>query len=180
MRYLLVGIALAHGLLTAQAPATGLQLSHALEGNWTGTLENRDYAEAAGSEKRVKLPTWLKVTPVAGDLRFEYIYDDGPEKVVREVSTVRIDTAGAAYSVMGSDGKVEDRYAVAGLGDLKEGRGTLTLTGPGTENKLPVNVRTTMRIRRNLLEILRETGAAGEPLHFRHLYTFVRAAAPAK
>ncbi len=180
MRNLLVGIVIACGLLVGQVPGGDVQLTHALEGNWTGTLEYRDYAEAADSEKRVKLPTWLKVSANSGDLRFEYVYDDGPDKVVREISTVRIDAAGASYSVVGSDAKVQDRYSVAGLGNLIEGRGTLTLTGPGTENKMPVNVRTTIRIRRNLLEILRETGAAGQPLHFRHQYTFVRSAAPAK
>ncbi len=165
-------------LMTAQVPASEAPLKRALEGNWAGTLEYRDYAEAATSEKRVKLPTWLTVSQAGGDLRFEYVYDDGPDKVVRETSVIRIDVAGAAYSVIGSGGKVEDRYEVTGFRELKEGRGTLVMTGTGVENNVPVSVRTTLRVRRNLLEILRETGAPGEPLRFRHSYSMVRSSAP--
>jgi hypothetical protein len=52
------------------------------------------------------------------------------------------------------------------------------MTGKGTENDSPVDVRITLRLGRNILEITQETATAGHPLTFRHAYTFVRAAAP--
>lgn len=55
----------------------------------------------------------------------------------------------------------------------------LILTGAGTENNRAVEVRTTMNIGRNLVEILRETRIPGEEFKFRHVYTFTRAAVPA-
>jgi len=150
------------------------ELQRALVGSWAGTLEYRDFSEPADSTKRVKLPTWLGVEIAGSDLRFSYIYDDGPEKTVTETSLVRIDPAAARYSNMDATGKLEDGYDIAGLAQLQQGRGSLMLTGSGTENKAPVKVRTTIRIGRNILEITRETAAPGQPFTFRHAYTLVR------
>jgi hypothetical protein len=162
--------------------ATAADLQNAMMGTWVGTLEYRDYAEPATSTKRVKLPTWLHVDPAGADLRFLYVYDDGPTKTVRETSLVRIDAGAGVYTVLDSEGKVENTYTIAGLEQLQAGRGTLTLTGKGTENDKPVDVRMTLRIGRNILEMMRETAVSGQPFSFRHAYTFVRAepVAPAK
>lgn len=159
-----------------QAADTVGDLRAALTGAWVGTLEYRDFSEPANSTKRVKLPTWLTVEAAGDGLQFRYTYDDGPGKTVTDTETVHID--GARYQILGKDGKLEDTYEIAGLTDLKDGRGTLILTGPGIENKAPVNVRTTLHIGRNLLEITRETAPEGQPWAFRHTYTFVRAERP--
>jgi len=159
--------------LSAQPVA---DLQHALIGAWVGTLEYRDFSEPATSTKRVKLPTWLNVDASGADLKFHYVYDDGPAKTVEETSLIRIDPA--HYIVMDGSGKVESNYSIAGFDQLRSGRGVLTLTGTGTENKAPVEVRTTLRIGRNILEITRETAASGQPFTFRHSCTFVRAARP--
>ncbi len=175
--FLLVSV----GLCTVHAqesPGAAADLQRALAGSWTGTLEYRDFSEPAGSTKRVKLPTWLEITVSAADLRFRYIYDDGPAKTVTENSLVRIDFAGARYSIFDAAGKLEDRYTIAGLAELKQGRGTLILTGKGTENGAAVEVRTTLRIGRNILEIARDTAVPGQSFTFRHAYTMVRAAPP--
>lgn len=158
--------------------AMGAELQRSLSGMWVGTLEYRDYSEPATSTKRVKLPTWLSVAAAEGVLRFHYVYDDGPTKVVTDEELIRIDAAAGTYDSRGADGKLEDSYSIAGLEQLHDGRGVLVLTGKGTENNAPAEVRTTMRIGRNILEMTRETAAAGQPLTFRHAYTFVRAAAP--
>ncbi len=171
-------------LLSVAAAAFGqtsppsTQLPQALLGHWTGTLEYRDYSEPATSTRRVKLPTWLSIEALGPDLRFGYVYDDGPSKTVTDVELVRIDTAGALYQVLGADGNPRESYPIAGLAALREGRGTLTLTGPGKENGAPAQIRTTFRIGRNILEITRETALAGEPFVFRHAYTLVRASPP--
>jgi len=154
------------------------EIQRAVSGTWVGTLEYRDFSELATSSKRVRLPTWLKIEPSGSDLRFDYIYDDGPAKTVKETSLIRIDPAAARYTVLNEAGKVEDSYSIAGLSQLRSGRGSLTLTGAGTENGAAVEVRTTMRIGRNILEITRETAASGQPFTFRHAYTLVRATPP--
>lgn len=156
----------------------GAELQRSLTGMWVGTLEYRDYSEPATSTKRVKLPTWLSVEATEGGLRFHYVYDDGPTKVVTDEELIRIDATAGTYDSHGADGKLEDSYSIAGLEQMHDGRGVLVLTGKGTENNAPVEVRTTMRIGRNILEMTRETAVAGQPLTFRHAYTFVRAAAP--
>lgn len=164
----------------AQAPTSAANIQRALVGSWVGILEYRDFSEPANSTKRVKLPTWLTVEAAGADLRFRYIYDDGPAKTVTEVELVRIDTAKSRYRVVGEDHQVKDEYAISGLESLRGGRGTLTLSGAGVEDDAPVEVRTTMRIGRNILEIVRETSLPGQPFVFRHAYTMVRALAPVK
>ncbi len=160
-------------LLNAQTTATVSDLASALKGSWAGTLEYRDFSEPAGSTKRVKLPTWLTIEPTPAGLAFHYTYDDGPGKTVTETETIQIDAATATYRIAG-----KDTYRITGLETLHSGRGTLTLTGPGKENDKPVEVRTTIRIGRNILEMQRETAAPGEPLVFRHAYTMVRTEQP--
>jgi hypothetical protein len=154
------------------------EIQRAVSGAWVGTLEYRDFSEPATSSKRVKLPTWLKIEPSGGDLRFDYIYDDGPSKTVKETALIRIDPAAARYTVLDEAGKAEESYAIVGLSQLRSGRGSLTLTGSGTENGAAVEVRTTMRIGRNILEMTRETAASGQPFTFRHAYTLVRVTPP--
>jgi hypothetical protein len=170
--------ALAQGGPSAQKQPAGAELNQALAGMWVGTLEYRDYSEPAESTRRVKLPTWLSVEPAPGGLRFRYTYDDGPTKVVTDDEVVRIDTLAARYETLGVEGKLQDSYSIAGLDALREGRGVLVLTGKGTENDAAVDVRTTLRIGRNILEMTRETAAAGQPMNFRHAYTLVRATVP--
>lgn len=162
----------------AQSQLIGTKLRGALVGSWVGTLEYRDYSEPATSVKRVKLPTWLTIAPSASDLNFFSIYDDGPEKTVTETSRISIDSVASRYDVMDAQGKVQESYSIAGLAELRNGRGTLILTGKGTENNAPVAVRLTIRISRNILEILRETAASGQPFTFRHAYTLIRESPP--
>ena len=167
--------------LPAQTPPGGrTSLSGALLGHWTGVLEYRDYAEPATSTKRVQLPTWLYIHSQGEALRFEYTYDDGPNKVVKSSPTVLIDEAAETYKVVPADG-VAESYTVSGLATLRNAHGTLILTGEGTDNKKPAQIRTTLVVGRNLLSWLEEVRPAGstEPFVFRHRYTFTRAEAPA-
>ena len=159
----------------AVSQPVGTELAGALIGSWVGTLEYRDYSEPTASTKRVKLPTWLTIAPSAANLGFVYIYDDGPTKTVTETSQVSIDLTASRYEVRDTHGEVQESYSIAGLAELRNGRGTLVLTGKGSEDRTPVAVRLTIRVNRNILEILRETAASGQPFTFRHAYTFIRA-----
>jgi hypothetical protein len=141
-------------------------------GKWTGQLEYRDFQ----SNAQVLLPTWLSVTetPDQKSLQFNYVYDDGPTKIVRELITVTLDPTTAKMTFT-SDHNSET-YAVQGLDDFaKLGRGILTLTGPGKENDKPVDVRITVTLRRNLYTLRKETRHQGEDFKFRDAYTFTRA-----
>jgi hypothetical protein len=150
------------------------QIGEAVVGQWTGVLEYRDYR----SDAHVKLPTWLEVSSSAAGLTFHYVYDDGPKKVVDETEVVMIDAGKATYTIAATAKQPADEAHITGLETLKAGRGTLILLGSGTDNGKKVDVRTTLHIGRNILEILREVRSAGEEFKFRHAYTFTRAQAP--
>jgi len=187
---LLVAFVLLRETVGAQTPVAKpmdvrpVALETALTGRWVGVLEYRDYSEPAGSTKRVQLPTWLEIQPAPEGMRLVYTYDDGiypngTAKILEERDVVVFDTASKIYRAM-ENGKPWESYAVAGLDALKDGRGELVLTGPGTENNKPAEMRTTWTIRRNLLTILEETRPAGtqEGFAFRHRYVFTRAEIP--
>ena len=157
----------------------GAPLEQSLEGRWTGVLEYRDYSEPAGSTKRVQLPTWLTVEPAAEWMHFVYTYDDGPNKILEEREAVVFDFGAKTYKAM-ENGNAWVTYTVAGLEGLKDGRGELVMTGPGTENDKPAEMRVTWTIRRNLLSMMEETRPAGstEAFAYRHRYVFTRAEPP--
>ncbi len=168
-----------------RVPVVPLQeLNAAMSGAWTGVLEYRDYSEPATSSKRVKLPTWLRIEVAGGSLQFHYIYDDGPGKTVSSTEVVTVDGARATWTTVaeatkdkpGEKPRVE---VIGGLDKLRDGRGVLALTGPGLENGQPVELRTTVRVGRNLLEMLRESRVPGGEFSFRDSYTLVRAEPPA-
>ena len=184
MRNLLVALAIGSASLQAQtapppAAATPAALTHAIIGRWTGILEYRDYSEPAASTKRVQLPTWLTISSAPEGVLLDYTYDDGPGKTVVSHSTLFIDTATGTYKVTDASAAPESS-SIAGLGTLRDGLGTLVLSGQGTDNKLPAEIRTTWTIRRNLLSWLEEVRPSGSnaPFAFRHRYTFTRAEAP--
>jgi hypothetical protein len=155
------------------------ELTQALTGHWVGVLEYRDYSEPPSSTRRVQLPTWLNIQPASEGLRYEYVYDDGPGKVVKSQDVVVIDSGAKTYKVVDADA-ASDIYTIAGLEALKDGRGELVLSCPGTENDKPAEIRITLTVRRNLLTFIEETRQAGskEPFAFRHRYVMTRAQPP--
>jgi hypothetical protein len=184
MRMLVLAIAVAVPAVTPaqMLPASPLEISlqHALAGEWVGVLEYRDYSEPAASTKRVDLPTWLTIAADGKQTTWKYTYDDGPNKVIEETNTVSVDPAAKSWAES-ADGKPATVEAVDGFEELKEGRGVLVLHGRGIDNGRASEVRTTVAIHRNLLEITEEVRAAGssEAFAFRHMYRFARAARPA-
>ena len=174
MRTLILLLTLAAASARAQSPLTA-----ALTGRWTGILEYRDYSEPPSSTKRVQLPTWLTIVPAAQALNLQYTYDDGPSKIVQSTETLTLDTQKKTYTTQDAEHPPQS-LTIAGLDQLKEGHGTLILTGPVTDNNKLADLRTTWTIRRNLLSWLEEVRPAGsaDPFTFRHRYTFTRADPP--
>jgi hypothetical protein len=146
-------------------------------GDWVGQLEYRDFS----NDSRVFLPTWLTVSPTADgrSLEFAYTYDDGPTKTVKERSLVSIDIAAASATFTSDRGHSSDTYKVGGLMDFAaKTKGTLTLTGTGTENGKKVDVRITIALRRNLYTYQKETRLPGQEFQFRDGYSFTRKQPP--
>jgi hypothetical protein len=175
-RTVFLALLLAAGASLAQdsvPPATLVALNSALLGAWSGELQYRDYQ----SNQLVSLPTWLDIT-VAPDnrtLQFKYLYDDGPNKLVQEISQVAFDLDKNTFSVSSEDGKETDTYQISGADKLApNGLGTLTMIGSGAENDKKVDLRITLRVDRNAYHYLRETRLPGESFQMRDAYNFTR------
>lgn len=153
------------------SPASREQIYSALLGQWTGSLEYRDFQ----SNERVLLPTWLEVRPSADgkSVDFTYTYDDGPTKSVMEKSTITIDEAAHQFTVTSDRNKSSDVFQVSG-NEQKSKRIKLTIIGSRQENHKPVDVRITIKIDRNLYQFTKETRAAGQEFAFRDGYTLTR------
>jgi hypothetical protein len=148
-------------------------------GKWVGVLEYRDFT----TNELVKLPTWLTVTPGAtpNKLLFTYTYDDGPTKTVIEQSTITLDPAAKTWTIASGNHNSGDTYQIdpTSLANfLDKGRGTLTLSGTGTENSKSVDVRITIRLGRNIYFFTKQTRPTGGDFTFRDGYTFTRAETP--
>jgi hypothetical protein len=164
----------AHQGATQTAPAIVVgKVYEPFIGAWTGELEYRDFQ----SEQKVKLPTWLVVqlSPDGRGMQFHYTYDDGPTKVIEELAAVTVDTQNATFTVTSDRDKSKDMYQIAGLEKFASaGRGTLELTGTGTENDQKVDVRISIKVGRNFYRYEKETKIAGGGFQFRDSYNFTR------
>lgn len=169
----LLAVGLAQEAAIPAQPADFDKLYAGFLGDWVGQLEYRDFS----SNERVFLPTWLTVSrrDDGRSLQFAYVYDDGPNKTVKETSVVAFDvTAGTATFASDRDHS-SDTYKVAGFEEFAStGRGRLLLTGRGTENNKKVDIRITMTLRRNLYTYRKETRLPGQNFLFRDGYTFTR------
>lgn len=142
-------------------------------GQWTGVLEYRDFQ----SDARVQLPTWLEVSfdPDTQSLLFLYIYDDGPSKIVKELSRVTIDSKLSVFTVTSDRDKSSDSYRVSRSKGFAGGSGgELELVGKGMENDREVEVHILIKVSRNSCTYSKETRLPGAAFLFRDGYTFTR------
>ena len=160
-------ISFVSSLLQFQPPS-----APAFSGSWVGTLEYRDYSD----DSKQKLGTLLRIYRPKGSTAwvFRYVYDDGPHKVVQESEMVSVDWVRHKYVAVSDDGKETNTYDLDGVALNANGLGKLVLSGPGTENHVQVDIRETLTIAGNLLDILRESRIPGQAFKFRHEYAFVR------
>jgi hypothetical protein len=141
-------------------PAPPALLGEALAGRWQGTLEYRDY----GNERRVVLPTRASISGPSEALLAEFVYDDGPGKVVR--SRDRWALAGASF-------RMEQAGAPLAVSSYRSGGGSdvaLVALGTGSDNGVAVQVRMVLQRRDGQLRISRATQAPGQPWLLRHVY----------
>jgi len=150
------------------------ELYRALVGEWTGTLEYKDYSNP---DRRVTLPTTLSVTWAAdsSDLQMYFVYDDGPGKTVTSLDRFVADPALATVTWGGVTDSLPQRYTVASRTADAATRGqTLVLEGMGEDDDAPALFRETLTLTPTSVTIRKETKPAGGVLGFRHVYRFTR------
>ncbi len=146
-------------------------------GDWTGTLEYRDFK----TDQPVKLPTRLTIRSSSDGraLTFAYTFDDGPGKQVHETSTLTLFPQARSATISSEGERTATAYSVEGFDEFTESRGgTLVLTGQGTDNDKPADVRLTVTLDATHLTWRKETrptDGTGE-FQFRDAYTLTRAA----
>ncbi len=160
---------------SAKSTTAPLALLSRLTGDWTGTLEYRDYQ----SNGRVNLPTLMRGDLVSDgqSVNLRFTYDDGPGKIVYGGFKLAIDAQESIASKTEADGQ-PDLYRITGDLTAKASLPTtLVLWGRGTENDQAVDIRETLTISDTNYELLRETRLKGQgAFQFRHVYRFTRQA----
>lgn len=149
----------------APMPPTVPSLASVLVGNWSGTLDYRDF----GSDRRVVLPTLLTVTGEGDGVRLAFTFDDSPHKTVRTSQALRIRADGGVLA--SEEGDTSEAMRVLerrGGADAREL--TVVAEGSGHENGSPVEVRTVLIRRGTVLSLSRLTRHPGEPFLLRHVY----------
>ena len=149
-------------LLALFAPAALAQTDFSfrpLAGHWEGTLEYLDYS----SEKRVRLKTYITITPSADGRAADFatVYDDFG-RIVKSTSVERIDAAARKYFAGATEYAVETSAP-----------GRLVLLGSGEDGERVEPIRKTYELNGDALTILKETRT---PWRFRNRLTLRRAA----
>jgi Peptidase family S41 len=135
-------------------------LATALAGNWSGTLDYRDYQ----ADTRASLPTQM----AADGLALRWTFDDGPGKTVRSSQSWSITPDGKRVTI--TSGKDRETLAVAELRRSSTGGLTLVADGTAEENGRKMLVREILTRDGPVLRITRMSRAAGQPFIMRHSY----------
>lgn len=145
-------------------------LSDMLSGDWTGTLDYRDFR----SDRRVILPTQAQAGGEGGGVRLSFVFDDGPGKTVRSTEVWSILDS---RLVIDAGGDRQVFTIVERRGDAAARDATLMAEGAGTENGAQVLVRIVVARRGDRLSISRQSRRPGAPFLMRDAYD-LRLASP--
>ncbi len=145
-------------VLSLTTAAHGQTYFQKIAGNWEGTLEYQDYQD----NKRVKLKTYLTVTPTAdgNSAEFQTVYDDFG-RIIKNKEIYVIDQAAKKYVA----GDYEYR-----IDSIENGK--IVLLGSGQDGEKVEPIRETITFDENSLNILKETRT---PWQFRNQTIFKRA-----
>jgi hypothetical protein len=146
--------------LTVAASAQSRTFLQQIAGNWEGALEYADYSDAT---KRVKLKTYLTVTPATdgNSAEFVTVYDDFG-RIIKSVQIVTVDPAARKYSAGETEYKIDFQTD-----------GKIVLLGSGQDGEKIEPIRQTITFDENSLGFLKETRS---PWQFRNQLIFKRAA----
>jgi len=158
-------LAVARGQMPTSAEA-GALLAQALAGDWSGTLDYRDY----GNDTRQTLPTVMQSDGQA----LAWTFDDGPGKTVRSAETWLIDAAGKTVSIT-SGPKPSGQWNLEEARSAADGSAlTIVLDGTMTENGQVLLARKIVTRDGGRLRITTLTRAAGAPFLMRNSYDLRR------
>jgi hypothetical protein len=146
-------------------------LSRMLAGDWTGTLDYRDF----GHDRRVILPTRASVVGQGGEVRLSLVFDDGPGKIVRTAETWSI--AGDSLTIAG-EGAPQVFRILENRGDGPGRDATLMAEGAGSENGVAVQVRILLARRGDRVSISRQSRTPRGLFLMRDAYDLRRTTAP--
>jgi hypothetical protein len=154
-------IAVAQGLLTPPAD-TAAAVAKALEGDWGGTLDYRDFRK----DTRETLPTVMRSDGAV----LSWTFDDGPGKSVHASETWVFDAAGQVLTITTSK-NAPDHWRVLESRTSADGASlTVVLEGESKENGRSVTTRKILTRDGNRLRITKQTRVAGEPFLMRQSY----------
>jgi len=158
-------IAVAQGSLPARSDSAAL-IATALTGDWTGTLDYRDYRK----DNRTTLPTLMRSDGQA----LAWTFDDGPGKIVRSTERWVFDAAGRSLTITSGSNQPEPWRVVESRASADGTSFTLVLDGVSDENGRRVIARKILTRDGNRLRITKQTQAAGEPFLMRQSYELHR------
>ncbi|WP_017669879.1 S41 family peptidase [Blastomonas sp. AAP53] len=154
-------VGVAQGLLTTNTETAALT-ARVLAGDWTGTLDYRDYTD----DTRETLPTVMQ----SDGHMLAWTFDDGPGKTVRSSETWVFDGSGKSLTIsMGSNAPDQWRV-VESRASAKDDSITIVLEGETLENGRTVIARKIVTRDGNRLRITKQTRVAGEPFLMRQSY----------
>ncbi len=154
-------IAVAQGLLTA-TPNTAAVVAKALAGDWTGTLDYRDYS----ADTRETLPAVLQ----SDGKVLAWTFDDGPGKTVRSSETWTFDATGQSLIITAGKNGPDQWRVVESRASADGASLTIVLDGESIENGREVFARKILTRDGNRLRITKQTRVAGEPFLMRQSY----------
>ncbi len=154
-------VGVAQGLLTANTD-TAAVTAKVLAGDWTGTLEYRDYSD----DSRETLPALMQ----SNGQVLAWTFDDGPGKTVRSSETWAFDATGQMLTIT-SGSNAPDPWRVVESRTSGDGASiTIVLEGESLENGRTVIARKILTRDGNRLRITKQTRVAGEPFLMRQSY----------
>ena len=140
----------------------------ALAGDWTGTLDYRDF----GKDSRATLPTVLR----SDGQSLEWTFDDGPGKTVRSSERWVFEPSGQSLTISHARAGAEpETWRVVEARSSEDGKGvTIVLDGQGSENGRAVITRKIITRQGDRLRLTKMTRVAGEPFLMRQSYELHR------
>jgi hypothetical protein len=160
----------------AAAPATaqsGAAFHHALIGEWTGTLEYRDYQPPHG---RVTLPTTATIGWMTDSsaVLIAFTFDDGPGKTVKSLETLQANESLDTLTWQSVGDSERNPLLVREVRRIPGDTLIIIAEQVGRDDDRPALIRETFTITANSISVLKETQPSDEPMAFRHAYRLER------
>lgn len=143
----------------------------AIEGNWQGALEYKDYQPPF---KRVTLPTRIVVSASAPkEVAIHYVFNDGPNKTVHSYDRLLIDAENAVVKFSGL--KADDVNTAAIVSSQVHDEVWDIVAERNEESKgVTTVIRYRLKLGKSQFEILKTSGPKGAEGEFRNAYVFKR------